>query len=327
MKRGYLIVCVLATSRCLPLQVQQTAIAYQVRQDAARLAPRPPAPVGGRVEPGRLAVSGGIHWSHLPDAVSGAASSTATAPSLYGQRTPALSGAASLAYGINASANVAADCVFGDAATSVRVHPALSEAAMFSGVLWRCGAGARMFYPPTGALKVMAGLSAVFNNALAQREVTETIERTTTTYGRDGRLESRVGTRATTVFDERKTLGLFSMLLMFGGVYEPRAWLSFELASAVGFEPAFARSTDRSVRVAGLIDGQGIGLSALENERMTPVVMGWFGAAIGPPIARLALRVHGNVGDFGGRGGALIGAEAAMVFGLPVNLPRAPRAR
>ena len=108
---------------------------------------------------------------------------------------------------------------------------------------------------------------------------------------------------------------------------EPRAWLSFELASAVGFEPAFARSTDRSVRVAGLIDGQGIGLSALENERMTPVVMGWFGAAIGPPIARLALRVHGNVGDFGGRGGALIGAEAAMVFGLPVNLPRAPRAR
>lgn len=272
-------------------------------------------------------MSGGVHLDYLPDAVSGAASSTATAPSLYGQRTPALSGAASLTYGINASANVTADCVFADAATSVRVHPALSEAAAFSGVLWRCGAGARMFYPPTGALKVMAGLSVAFNNALAQREVTETIERTTSTYGRDGRLESRVGSRTTTVFDERKTLGLFSMLLMFGGVYEPRAWLSFELASAVGFEPAFARSTERSVVVAGLIDGQGIGLSALENERTTPVVMGWFGAAIGPPIARLALRVHGNVGDYGGRAGALVGAEAAMVFGFPVVEQRAPRPR
>ena len=301
-----------------PIQQGQSSVRYDGVQEAARMAASAPAPLGGRIEEGRLAVAGAARVDTASSAVA-AEAAPVMATSGAAHRAPWFSGEAMLGYGITANAEAHFSCAAAAASGAVRWHPALEARGTQSTTLWRCLMGLRLSYAARPTVRLTAGASFGAESASVVRRVDETL---TLQQFTGSALQSQTQTR--TVYDERFGRAFAIGWLTIGALFEPRAWLRFELGAALGLLPVYLRTASQSSSV--VVPGQAP-LSRADNFDGASIGahgQGWIGAALGPAWARFALRASVGGGDVEG---VAFGAQAAMVFAPQVYAPQTDRAQ
>lgn len=301
-------VCILSTG-CFGTNAE-----YFARQDAARLAVRPPSPMSGRLEHGQLAIGGSARVEYLPAALDERAAPVPTDAG-YAHRTPVFSGDLSLGYGVDRQAELFADCVAGESVRALRVHSGLDASHTHTAALWRCQLGARGAYPATGTLRLLFGAVAGVESASLRRRVTET-------YSMFQLFGPRTST--VTVYDERVGRLLGSGWATLALSIEPIPWFRGELGSAFGLMQGYARVAQGSVTSN---DSRGPLAYADQFNGSTALfaAQAWASASVGNPWLRFALRINVAAGEVGATGGSLLGGEAAVVFTPQVLAVSAPR--
>ena len=287
---------------------------YFARQDAARLAVRPPSPMSGRLEHGQLAISGSARVEYLPAALDERAAPVPTDAG-YAHRTPVFSGDLSLGYGVDRQAELFADCVAGESVRALRVHSGLDASHTHTAALWRCQLGARGAYPATETLRLLFGAVAGVESASLRRRVTETY----TTFELFAPRTSTV-----TEYDERVGRLLGSGWATLALSIEPIPWFRGELGGALGLMSGYTRVALGRVR-SNDQRGPLTTADAFDGSTAQFAAQAWASASIGNRWLRFALRVNFASGEVGATGGSLLGGEAAVVFAPQVLAVPPPR--
>lgn len=310
MRLAILIACASLSSGCLLFA--QTSVRYDATQDVAQLAPRAQTPLGGRIDHGRVALSGSARVEYLSSMLAANAAPTADTRG-FATRSPVFSGNVMVGYGVAPIADIFADCSMGESTLAQRTQRSLAVTNTHVMPLVRCLGGGRLLFPLASRLRLMVSLSIGAEGLSVRRNVTETIE----SFDGGG---FRVTERTTTNYDERFGRVLPLGWIATGLLLEPREWMRFEFGGAFGLLATYARSAQggfssmppiRPLSFAQRFDGTAVEMSG----------QGWLGAAFGPAVARFAVRI--NVGG-GAINGFQIGGEAAMVFS-PQLVDPAPR--
>lgn len=319
MRAAILIVCAVAITAtdCSAARVPGGGafVRYEATQDFAQLSPRPPAPLGGRIDHGRLAIAGSARAEHLTSDVDATAAVTSDTRGA-GLRSPVFSGDVMAGYGVASAADIYADCSFGESASARRRQSSLLTTNTHTMALWRCVSGGRWLVRQSATILVLAGASLGIESVSVRRNIAETIDRQT--FGAQG---IPVGTeQLTTTYAERFGRVMPSGWLTLGILFEPREWLRFELGVAAGLLATYARAAQRGSEPAPLFVAPLANADRFDGASIAAHAQGWLGAAIGPPWMRFALRLNAGTGA---TNGLQIGGEAGLVFSPQVHAPAA----